>query len=472
VPLPVPEEPDTDNFVDAVEPEDSVNMPSKDMPSPYARDAPKFSSEKPEELNRYIRRLEELFTKYAIEDDLEKIRYLGAYADARTEKEWEAMASFDEGVFANHKKEIVDSYPEASNEARGSMKELKRVRDSYSGITCQDLTRFQAYKRAFVAEAKRLQTEPALLSNHEAIEFFLKPLSSGFKKKIIDKLEIADLVTPEAADKNRRPEDRFPLDKIIETATNIARGMQASYGASDSGSSNGESDKREMRAYVKAEHDEIGNTLAQLQDQQKLTEKHFLSALEQMNKSLQQVVQTQNSQQAMPVYQTPAPMYQNQGYQPQMQSARQRGLYVPNGNNSACFYCGEEGHMKDDCPHRAEHVEKGLIVIDNRGRHTLPDGKMIPFSGGATTKMRVEALHGIPRSNKSVANNVQSLIGKPGVIQLNQAIGTSYKVPDQQEIEEELEKFDLNDLVQYVSTRSGQVPSIEDAPEKGFNRVQ
>jgi len=86
--------------------------------------------------------------------------------------------------------------------------------------------------------------------------------------------------------------------------------------------------------------------------------------------------------------------------------------------------------------------------------------------------MQVEALHGIPRSNKSVANNVQSLIGKLGVIQLNQAIGTSYKVPDQQEIEEELEKFDLNDLVQYVSTRSGQVPSIEDAPEKGFNRVQ
>ena len=54
MPLPVPEEPDTDNFVDTVEPEDSVNMPSKDMPSPYAKDAPKFSSEKPEELNRYI----------------------------------------------------------------------------------------------------------------------------------------------------------------------------------------------------------------------------------------------------------------------------------------------------------------------------------------------------------------------------------------------------------------------------------
>jgi hypothetical protein len=447
-------------------------MAPKDMPSPYARDAPKFGSDQPEELNRYIRRLEELFTKHGVDADKDKNRYLGAYADARTEKEWEAMDSFEKGTFAEHKKEIIDSYPEACNEARGSMKELKRIRDSYSGISCQDLTRFQAYKRAFVAEAKRLQTEPALLSNHEAIEFFMKPLSSGFKKKIVDKLELVDYVNSEAADKKRRPEDRFPLDKVIETATTIARGMQASYGVSDSGSSNSDNDRREMRAYIKTEHDEIGNTLAQLQDQQKLTEKHFLTALEQMNKSLQQVVQTQNSQQAMPAHQTAAPMYQNQGYQPQMQPARQRGLYVPSGNNSACFYCGEEGHMKDDCPHRHEHVEKGWIIIDARGRPTQPDGRMIPFAGGATAKLRVESLHGISKPNKQVASNVQNLIGKPGVIQLSQSIGASYIAPDQQDIEEELEKFDLNDLVQYVSTRSGQGPSNEGTLEKGFRGVQ
>ena len=145
VPLPVPET-ETDNFEDAIEPDESLNMPSKDMPSPYARDAPKFHYEKPEELNRYIRRLEELFSKHSIDDEREKIKYLGAYADARTEKEWEAMKSYDLGIFDNHKKEIIDSYPEASNEARGSIKELKGIRDSFSGITCQDLTRLQAFK--------------------------------------------------------------------------------------------------------------------------------------------------------------------------------------------------------------------------------------------------------------------------------------------------------------------------------------
>jgi hypothetical protein len=473
VPLPVPEETETDNFEDAIEPDETSDMPSKDMPSPYARDAPKFHYEKPEELNRYIRRLEELFSKHSIDDEHEKIKYLGAYADARTEKEWEAMATYDLGVFENHKKEIIDSYPEASNEARGSIKELKRIRDSFLGITCQDLTRLQAFKRAFTAEAKRLQTEPAMLSNHEAIEFFLKPLSSGFKKKIIDKLEVTDMVNPAAANKDRCPEDRFPLEKIIETAVNIARGMQASYRSSDSSSSGGDGDKREMCAYVKVEQDEIGNTLAQLQDQQKLMEKHFLSALEQMNKSLQQVIQSNSSRQAQPAYQAPTPVYQNQGYQPQVSQPRQRGLFIPGGNNSSCFYCDEEGHMKDDCPHRHKHLEKGWIIIDAHGRATQPDGRMIPFTGGNTMKMRVDTLNGVPmpRSDKATASNVQSLIGKPGVIQLSQSIG-SYAIPDQQEIENELEKFDLNDLVQYVSTRSGQGLASGEALEKGFPRVQ
>ena len=84
----------------------------------------------------------------------------------------------------------------------------------------------------------------------------------------------------------------------------------------------------------------------------------------------------------------------------------------------------------------------------------------------------MEALHGIAKPTKQVVSNIQNLIGKPGVIQLSQSIGTSYIAPDQQDIEEELEKFDLNDLVQYVSTRSGQGLSNEGSLEKGFCGVQ
>ena len=55
--------------------------------------------------NRYIRRLKELFVKYSVESDKEKIRFLGAHTDACSEKEWGAMASFEGNNFDEHKKE-------------------------------------------------------------------------------------------------------------------------------------------------------------------------------------------------------------------------------------------------------------------------------------------------------------------------------------------------------------------------------
>ena len=85
----------------------------------------------------------------------------------------------------------------------------------------------------------------------------------------------------------------------------------------------------------------------------------------------------------------------------------------------------------------------------------------------------LKCLNGVlmPRSDKAGVSNVQSLIGKLGVIQLSQSIG-SYAIPDQQEIENELEKFNLNDLIQYVSTRSSQGLASSETLEKPFSRVQ
>jgi hypothetical protein len=93
---------------------------------------------------------------------------------------------------------------------------------------------------------------------------------------------------------------------------------------------------------------------------------------------------------------------------------------------------------------------------------------MIPLTGGLTAKLRVENLNG---GSKTVASNVQNLVGKPGVIQLSQSVGSYAAIPVQLEIENELEKFDLNDLVQYISTRSGQKEAVEELQE-GFNKVR
>ena len=444
------------------------------MPDPYARDAPKFHYDRPEELNRFIKRVEELFKTHDINDDREKIRYLGAYADPRTENEWEGMKTYTEGTFKDFKKEVIENYPEASNQTRGSIKELKRIRDMHSGITPGDITRLAAFRRAFSAEVKKLQKEPALLSNHESVDYFLKPLTESYKKMILNKLDLAEMVSDKEKEKDRRPEDRFSLDRVMEIAWNIATGSQADYGGKETSSSDYYETERPTRnKQVKFEDDQMENMIANLQDQQKISEKHMLGAIEQLTKTFQQTQQAMlNSQrQSNFAHQAPVPApmqnYANPGYQNPMSGPRVVNRFKPFNNTygNSCFYCGEEDCMRDRCPHRAKHIQDGWVIVDELGRTKLPDGRPIPITGGPTQKARVEAL------NKSGATS-QNLVltpGRPGVIQLSQSLAPQPVMQTQSDIENDLSRFDLNDLVQYISTRSGKGIIIEDNNEEGFN---
>ena len=445
------------------------------MPDPYARDAPKFHHDRPEELNRFIKRVEELFKAHKIEDDREKIRYLGSYADPKTENEWEGMTKYAEGTFEEFKKEIVESYPEASNQTRGSIKELKRIRDMYSGISPADITRLAAFKRAFIAEVKKLQKEPALLSNHESVDYFLRPLTESYRKLILNKLDLAEMVNDKDKEKDRRPEDRFALDRVMEIAWNIATGSQANYGSKEGSSSDYYETERPAARNnkVKFEDDQMENMIANLQDQQKISEKHMLGAIEQLTKTFQQTQQAMlNSQrQSNFAHQAPVPApmqsYANPGYQNPMSGPRVMNRFRPfnNTHGNCCFYCGEEDCMRDRCPHRAKHIQDGWVIVDELGRTKLPDGRPIPITGGPTQKARVEAL------NKSGATS-QNLVltpGRPGVIQLAQSLAPQHVMQTQSDIENDLSRFDLNDLVQYISTRSGKGIIVEENNEEGFN---
>jgi len=69
-----------------------------------------------------------------------------------------------------------------SNQTQGSIKELKRIRDKYSGITPWDISQLVAFKCMFIAEVKKLQKPPALLSNHESVEYLMNPLTDSYHK--------------------------------------------------------------------------------------------------------------------------------------------------------------------------------------------------------------------------------------------------------------------------------------------------
>ena len=291
---------------------------------------------------------------------------------------------------------------------------------------------------------------------------------------ILNKLDLAEMVSDKEKEEDRRPEDRFSLDRVMEIAWNIATGSQADYGSKETSSPDYYEAERPVRNNkVKFEDEQMENMIANLQDQQKISEKHMLGAIEQLAKTFQQTQQAMlNSQrQSNFAHQVPVPTpmqnYANPGYQNPMSGPRVMNRFRPfnNTHGNCCFYCGEEDCMRDRCPHRAKHIQDGWVIIDDMGRTKLPDGRPIPITGGPTQKARVEAL------NKSGATS-QNLVltpGRPGVIQLSQSLAPQPVMQTQADIENDLSRFDLNDLVQYISTRSGKGIIVEENNEEGFN---
>jgi hypothetical protein len=81
---------------------DQTKQPStfvtvKRMVAPGSRDAPRFRSTRPEELRRFIRLMEDLWTDHGVTDDQEKKMMIGKYADHDCEEEWRAFENFKDG---------------------------------------------------------------------------------------------------------------------------------------------------------------------------------------------------------------------------------------------------------------------------------------------------------------------------------------------------------------------------------------
>ncbi len=76
-----------------------------------------------------------------------------------------------------------------------------------------------ALKRGFRVEVKKLQKDPPLLSNREAVEMFLDCLTPEFRLLITSRLDIANKEIPEGT----RPEDKYKLDDVVDTAITLAK---------------------------------------------------------------------------------------------------------------------------------------------------------------------------------------------------------------------------------------------------------
>jgi hypothetical protein len=167
----------------------SLVVKERKMVQPGSKDAPRFKSTKPEELRRFIRLMEDLWKDAGITNDEIKKSTIGKYADQDSEEEWSAFESYKEKYsWDEFKEELIENYPEAAAAERGTLARIRQLCAETSRIRLGDMPTLYSFRRAFLAESKKLQKPPAVMGNRELVELFIGCLSEALASAVLQHL--------------------------------------------------------------------------------------------------------------------------------------------------------------------------------------------------------------------------------------------------------------------------------------------
>lgn len=359
------------------------------MPANTSRDAPKFDPDRPGELIRFFKLVEDLFKQCSVTDVAEQKDYAGRYTDSQTEREWQAMDSFDNGTWEKFKAEVIASYPEAKSLTNGSLKALRDICKTHSRLSIKDNSELKSLKRKFNAESKKLLTPPSIISNRELVDMFLACLEERFRSEVYTRLS-ATTATKQATP-NFRAEDPYELKEVMEAAELLVEGPSGVLASDSSVGSAIQITSKKDTTEIKAEVEEIKQVVAGLQDRVAVTQKNMTEGFGDLKQIIQQNnLLFQNAMQQNAIYAQKAPMPPPMNYGAPTYS---RPSYPPRDpKDDRCFYCHERNHVMEACPERNRHLEEKKTVLHD-GKIRMFDGSWIPGGPKESPIMdRVEAV--------------------------------------------------------------------------------
>ena len=131
-------------FPSFIHPLDSlINMPktATDLPPPGTKDALSFKGNNEnhiKELPQWLENIEVVLRNHGINTDADLRKYIGRYADLDTAEEWQSLETYSKGTFKEHKKAILENYPELKDKLTGSLKRLVKLFKEYQDLTEDD----------------------------------------------------------------------------------------------------------------------------------------------------------------------------------------------------------------------------------------------------------------------------------------------------------------------------------------------
>lgn len=354
----------------------------------------------------------------------------------------------------------------------GSESALQRVIKKHRGMGIDvSESDFNAYQREFKYESRKLQTEPALLSNHTLVGLYLSAFTDGMKDKIIAGLQVklaAKLSQEDAAMRERRKQDPWLLEEVMDQAQIMVRsGLGSSYAYSASeragASTNGkgrvrfmESARAEPPGLITAPKEveqavksvvaappkqesnaddellmgmsmDVQNHGKQLHEIKKgfshynekldRTEKRWdkeFAALKQLIMSSQVPVNSGRSNAYGVSNSGMSGHMQNQSHGAHMQSSGFGGSQGASGGAPQCFMCNGVGHISTECDYQKKFLKNGWIRFDpDRGRLVLKDGTSIPMQPRGDPEPRFQKIEKIAKNRGWIQTGAEEAPSDP-----------------------------------------------------------
>jgi hypothetical protein len=381
-----------------------TTMGEKRMVTPGSKDAPSFKSARPEGLRRFIRLMEDLWIEAGVTKDDVKKSMIGKYADQDSEEEWSAFGTFETGTWDEFKEELIANYPEAAAAERGTPARIRELCAETSRIRLGDMPALYRFRRAFLAEAKKLQKPPAVMSNRELVGLFIKRLSDTLASSVLQFLgnraptaHSKEGVSGKGKEKDetRRPEDKYDLEEVCKAAIQVSENSQGMFDLLKESPDSGEREVFMFNQPV-SETKALSSKVEELEGVQALERDRLASmnktiesrigGLEDLIKTLLAQSQTQVSQGTCKgdCKSGNGKTHESSSGQPQKWGS------AKSMENEKCFWCFLQGHFLADCDDLKEQIRLGNVKYSPEGKLRLRDGSFIPnYPAGASLKERM-----------------------------------------------------------------------------------
>jgi hypothetical protein len=370
------------------------NSPILPIIPAYARDAPRFSLTKPQELPRFLQHMEDMWNGAGIVDDETRKSHLGKYADQQSEDEWRTLDTYQLGfTWLEFKAELVANYPEVAAAERGTPARIRQLCREWEGIGLGELGALYAFRRAFLSQAKKLLMAPAVMSNRELVELFLWTLSEKMRSAVVNFLGSR----AGAKSKQRRPEDQYDLREVCKMAVVVSENAHVMFCRTERDFSESVNERKAVvedvpvlktTSFAQRLNDLTNSQVRNREELEIVNERisQRLSSLTDMMTTYLQQVQG-DSEMKEPVLDN---FSTGTGLGTSSAMPRWGGLMKANDGGN-CFYCGQVGHNIAQCDQVKLDIEDGLLRFDANGKLRLYNGDCIPNMPNAPTlKDRVE----------------------------------------------------------------------------------